>query len=125
MCAIFWGEFQLRLWCSTVEGTAPFVSAPAGISPVISRKRDSSSSTATITGPSRAISKRCWPASGNSSAVLQRDWLSLSNKGGLIDTAIASKTAGARFYARDQKERDRVTVFRIPAAAALDAGAIR
>ena len=73
MCGIFLAEFLLRPWCSTVAATAPFASAPAGISPAISRMRNSSSSTAPITGSSRAISNRSWPALDNSSAVSGRD----------------------------------------------------
>jgi DNA-binding SARP family transcriptional activator/pimeloyl-ACP methyl ester carboxylesterase len=69
MCGIFWAEFPLRLWCSIVAATAPFASAPAGISSVTSRRHDSSSSTAPITGLSRAIRSPSWPASRNLSAA--------------------------------------------------------
>ena len=68
-----WAEFPFRHWCSTGAATAPFASAPADISPATSRRRDSSSSTAPITGSSPAISNPFWPASSNSSAVSQLD----------------------------------------------------
>jgi hypothetical protein len=46
------------------------------ISPATSRRRNWSSWTAPITGPSRAISNRYWPASGNLSVVsgLDTEW---------------------------------------------------
>ena len=71
---IFWAEFLLRPWCTTVVATAPFASGPAGILPAISRMRDSSSSTAATTGSSRVISNPSWPASSDLSAVWRRDY---------------------------------------------------
>ena len=68
-CGIFWAEFPRRRWCFTGAATAPFASAPAGISAATSRRRGSSNSTAPITGSSRAISNPSWPASSNSLAT--------------------------------------------------------
>src|SRR5262249_37704564 len=69
----FWAALLLRPWCSTVAATGQCASAPAGISPATSRRRDSSSSMVPITGPSRAISNPYWPASRNLSVVLRSD----------------------------------------------------